>query len=294
MEATQSTEPTSGHVAHQMQCMEILGGSEPSERFVSVPGIDVEISSRPHNGEAEGGDIHYVSSCAAGLIARFVLADVSGHGVSIAGEAAKLRKLVRKHMNSADQSGFARSVNSEFAAQAQGGRFATALLMTYFTPSDHLLIVSAGHPRPLWFRAATGEWSALHDGHELAARSAEEVGIADLPLGVIDQTGYHQLAVPLGVGDVVVAYTDALIEAADASGTQLGEPGLLQIARGIDVGLVPSISAALLAGVASYRAGQSDDDSTVLVLRHNAANPGKYTLAEKARSLARMIGLVPV
>lgn len=279
---------------HQMQCMEILGGSEPSERFVSVPGVDVEISTRPHRGEAEGGDIHYVSSCAAGLVARFVLADVAGHGVSVAGEAAKLRRLVRKHMNSADQSGFATSVNQEFAGLAAGGVFATALLMTYFAPTDHLLVVSAGHPRPLWYRAETGEWSVLHDGHALAARSAEQVGIADLPLGVIDETGYHQIAVPLGAGDVVVGYTDALTEARSADGRLLGEEGLLEIARGIDVEAIASIAGALLAGVAAYRAGESDDDATVVVLRHNAANPGRYSLVDRARSLARMIGLVPV
>lgn len=277
-----------------MQCMEILGGSEPSDRFVSVPGIDAEIVSRPHEGQAEGGDIHYVSSCAAGLIARFVLADVAGHGVSVAGEAAKLRKLVRKHMNSADQSGFARSVNREFSELASRGRFATALLMTYFTPSDHLLVVSAGHPRPLWYRAGTGEWSVLDDGHEAAARSADEVGIADLPLGVIGETGYHQLAVPLGEGDVIVAYTDAITEASDGAGRQLGEAGLLAIARGIDARGSASIAGELLAGVASHRAGEADDDSTVLVLRHNAANPGRQSVAEKAKTLARMIGLLPV
>ncbi|MCA9288974.1 MAG: serine/threonine-protein phosphatase [Phycisphaerales bacterium] len=277
-----------------MQCMEILGGSEPSDRFVSVPGIDAEIVSRPHEGQAEGGDIHYVSSCAAGLIARFVLADVAGHGVSVAGEAAKLRRLVRKHMNAADQSGFARSVNREFSELASQGRFATALLMTYFTPTDHLLVVSAGHPRPLWYRAAAREWSILDDAHESVARSAEEVGIADLPLGVIGETGYHQLAVPLAEGDVIVAYTDALTEAGNGAGRQLGEAGLLAIAREVDVAATPSVAGALLAGVASYRRGEADDDSTVLVLRHNAANPGRPSLVERARSLARMIGLVPV
>ena len=295
MSTTLSPAPPGPELApHQMQCMEILGGSRPSERFISVPGIDVEILSRPHAGGAEGGDIHYVSSCAAGLIARFVLADVSGHGVSIAGEAAKLRRLVRKHMNSADQSAFARSVNQEFAGLAEAGKFATALLMTYFTPSDHLLIVSAGHPRPLWYRAAADAWTVLHEDHELAAQNAEDVGIADLPLGVIDETGYRQTAVPLEAGDVLVAYTDALIEASDGRGRQLGESGLLDLARGIDVKSAASIAGELLARVAAYRAGEADDDATVMILRHNAANPGKQTMVEKARALARMIGLVRV
>ena len=283
-----------GPEPHAMQCLEILGGSRPTSRHVSVPGMDVEILSRPHADGAEGGDIHYLSSCAAGSIARFVLADVAGHGVSVAGEARTLRRLVRKHMNSPDQSGFARAVNAEFSGVASNGGFATALLLTYFTPTDHLLVVNAGHPRPLWWRSEVGEWCVLDSGHPMAARSASEVGIADLPLGVIDDTGYDQIAVPLAEGDVVVAFTDALIEASDERGRALGEAGLLEVVRGLDPRAAGSLAGAVLSGVGAYRSGRADDDETVMVLRHNAANPGRQGAAERIRALARMIGLVPV
>ena len=53
--------------------------------------------------------------------------------------------------------------------------------------------------------------------------SGEDRG--NLPLGLDDETEYQNFEVQLGRGDLVVFYTDALIEAADSSGKLLGEAG---------------------------------------------------------------------
>ena len=46
---------------------------------------------------------YYASSCAAGRITRLLLADVSGHGKSVAAIAADLRLLMRRFINRWDQ-----------------------------------------------------------------------------------------------------------------------------------------------------------------------------------------------
>ena len=83
-------------------CVEVWGGSHAFDHAVSVPGNDVRISCTPHNGDASGGDIYYISSCAKGQISRFILADVAGHGAEVAHIALSLRTLMRKHINNAN------------------------------------------------------------------------------------------------------------------------------------------------------------------------------------------------
>ena len=129
--------------------MEIWGGNQAIDNAVSVPGIDVWVVS----------DVYYISQCSAGKVARCMLADVAGHG---AGQMIQsLHTMMKKNISTLDQSHCARSLNKAFSQGAGDGEFATALLSTYFAPSKHLVVTKSGHPRPLWFRAATGTWHFL-------------------------------------------------------------------------------------------------------------------------------------
>ena len=267
--------------------MEVWSGNQRVENTITVPGLDAWIYSEPHKGDEAGGDIHYVSMCGAGKISRFAIADVSGHGAIVGEIAARLRKLMRKHINKLDQSRFARALNEEFGALAEEGHFATALLTTYFAPTDHLVICNAGHPRPLWYRNETDTWE-LVDRH--SPQRAQRVG--NLPLGVIGNTDYTQFAIKLGKGDLILIYTDSLIESFDENGEPLGEQGLLQLARDLPQHDPPKITSALLDAVKAHGGGKpAADDQTLLVLYHNASNPPRQSLTEKMRVVAKMLGL---
>ncbi len=146
---------------HQLECMEIVGSNAAVRRTVAAPGLDVWIDSRPLERGAGGGDIHYLSSCGSGQVIRLALADVSGHGAIVDGAARTLRDLIRKYINTLDQTRFAQALNTQFAILSPDERFATALILTYFAPTRHLIICNAGHCRPLWYCAATGRWQAL-------------------------------------------------------------------------------------------------------------------------------------
>lgn len=275
--------------------MEVWGGSRAFDESISVPGNDVRISCTPFQGEASGGDIYYVSNCAAGIITRFVLADVSGHGELVAQIATDLRKLMRRHINTADQTRFAVDLNRAFANLDLNGKFATAVLATYFAPTDHLIICNAGHPRPLLFRAAQDSWELL-DANSLGAiatrQSQSDIGIANLPLGILDPTHYEQFAVRMEAGDLVVLYTDALIEAADSAERQLGEAGLLTLARDLSPSDRKDVATQLRQRVSAYAGNQPfNDDATLVVLHHNASDPPRDTWRGQAAKFARMLGL---
>ncbi len=179
-------------------------------------------------------------------------------------------------------------MNRQFAELAQLRRFATAVVATYLATKRSFSVCNAGHPRPLWFQAATGEWSIL--APEAVAQRA-----ANLPLGIDDESDYEQFAVALGVGDLIVIYTDALIEAHDGSGNMLGEEGLRTIAAKLDPNNLANLGPAILAGVEAHRGGAiPDDDVTLVVLRHTARGPKHLSVAEKIDVYAKVFGLKTV
>src|SRR5947209_2852574 len=179
--------------AFAMHCMEIWGGSHAAAARTSTPGLDVWVSSQPHEAAPHGGDVHYVSLCGGGMITRLIVADLSGHGSSAAAAALGLRKLMRRNINRKDQSRLVRALNRQFLRQSKLRRFATAVVATYLTTRDTLTVCNAGHPRPFRYRAADRAWDTL--------TTADGDGPANLPLGIDADTPYTQLAVPLGRGD---------------------------------------------------------------------------------------------
>jgi len=93
-------------------------------------------------------------------LAAILTADVAGHG-AVSHVATQLRTLMRRHVNQIDQSRLVHSMNQQFAGLSRDGCFATALVTTFFAPTNHLSLCNAGHPPPLLYRAATRQWSFL-------------------------------------------------------------------------------------------------------------------------------------
>jgi serine phosphatase RsbU (regulator of sigma subunit) len=268
--------------------MEIWGGIEPVRQTVSTPGLDLWVFSQPYQGDQQGGDVYYVTLCGGGVITRIVVADVSGHGSSVAEFSLSLRALLRKNINQKSQKRLVERLNRQFSAMAEMRRFATALVITYLASRDRLSVCNAGHPRPLFYRARDGHWSLLTEQH------GEHDRMSNLPLGLDDQTSYRSFDLKLDPGDLIVFYTDALIDAADHSQKLLGEAGLLDAARAVDAEIASpeAIGAALLETVARHRGLESaDDDVTLVVLRHNASASPRLSLAQKVDVYAKVFGL---
>lgn len=252
-----------------MQCMEVWGGNAATDNGVVMQGLDAWLCSRPYQGQERGGDIHYVSSCASGRITRLLVADVAGHGAAVADTATALRNLMRRFINFVDQSRLVRALNEEFATLADAGVFATAVVATYWAPTDYLVVCNAGHPRPLIYRARGRQkgWSALLDSEEARAE-----GLVNVPLGITD-SDYSQFGVHLGRDDLVLFYSDSLVECRGPDGALIGAEGLARELTGLDAsnpaGLVPSLLERLLA----VNGAPLSDDVTALLIRPNSLKP---------------------
>jgi hypothetical protein len=132
------------------------------------------------------------------------------------------------------------------------------------------------------YSARTRTWEILRDkartpdGTEDSATPTQDGQIANLPFGIDDIADYDQLRVWLHPGDLLVMYTDSLIEAPRAGMAQrsrmLGEEGLLEIARSLDPAKPHEFVSQLIDRVIAFSGGvPPSDDITVLALSANTS-----------------------
>ena len=274
--------------------MEVWGGSQLTEKGVAFGGLDAWVYSKPYGDAQHGGDVYYASSCATGRIARLLLADVAGHGTSVASTAADLRTLMRRFVNRLDQTEFVRLLNQQFTALSKDGAFATAIVATFFEPSRRMTVCNAGHPRPLLYRAAKQRWDFLGHSSPDVAAAKKKTGPSNLPLGMLEISEYDQFDIELEPGDCVLSYTDALMESIDANGEDLGENGVLRILRLIGGAEPQTLIEKLLAEITG-RSPQNltEDDTTVLLVRASGKK-ARYSLREKFAALLRFGDFPPL
>lgn len=253
-----------------LQCLQVWGGTEAADQTLAMTGLDGYLYARPYQGAKRGGDVYYLSSCASGRITRVLLADVAGHGSQVSETAQDLRSLMQRYVNFTSQKKFMQAMNQKFAEITEDGRFATTVAMSFVSPKRQLSLSNAGHPAPMWYRAKERSWHILGIDPEDKDTQAS----ADLPFGIIEDAGYQQTDISFQVGDMLLLYTDALIESRGSDGRQVGVHGLLDRLNELTASSPDQIIPALIQRLAEEDEHDlSDDDVTALLI---AANGTKH------------------
>ena len=246
---------------HALACMEVWGGNRKVEREVELAGLAAWVYSNPLEGSTGGGDVHYLSECSGGLISRVAVADVSGHGLAVSSVAEMLHTLMHRHINTWDQSDFMRDMDFSFREGREGSEYATAVMLSFFRKKNQLAFTNAGHPPPLRYRAGEKSWGLLIEDAAVAP-------LSDLPIGLIRGTSYQQTVVDLSFDDMVVLYSDAILEIENAQGEQLRSAGVLELAKELPTDTPATLGRALVEAVHQFGAGQARrDDETVVVIQ---------------------------
>ncbi len=134
------------------------------------------------------------------------------------------------------------------------------------------------------FSAAERTWSILENALDTSD------AVRNIPLGILELADYEQFDIELEPGDLILCYTDALIESKNPAGEFLGENGLLELIKLLPTNEPRKFIDALLAKIASlHLKNLMDDDVTVLLLRPSLA-PRVATLLEKIRAIPKAIG----
>ncbi|HEY6942315.1 PP2C family protein-serine/threonine phosphatase [Dokdonella sp.] len=183
-----------------------------------------------------------------------MLADVSGHGAAAAMEAVQFDAILRTYPGGEDAgpAGALTYANRHFFSRRSRGHFLTALALLYRPDLRRATFVDAGHP-PLLQRR--GDHVVRHGGG------------TQIPLGVLRDHAWQNESFEVAPGDVLVVYTDGVVEARDANREPFGEQRLMELVR-----TGPEQPADLLAvlreRLAAHQGGTiGSDDQTVVVLR---------------------------
>jgi sigma-B regulation protein RsbU (phosphoserine phosphatase) len=260
----------SGQAVARLACFELWGGNSMVAHPIELPGLLGWVSSIPFGEAASGGDVHYLSVCSKEQVSRIALADVAGHGESASAVADRLRQILRHHTDNWDQSALMRELNEAFQQDAEGVQFATAVVLGFYCVTGELLFTNAGHPPVLWRHAESGVWEWLEE------RTPYAKDVDGLPLGLISGTAYAQTAVELGLGDLLLLYTDGITESRNGSGEELGPEGLLELVSNLPVDSQEepgTFGSALVAKLKQFRgsAPRRDDETFVLIQRASAS-----------------------
>lgn len=223
-----------------------------------VPGVEVAAFYRP-SGKV-GGDYYDVFRVGADLTG-FVVADVSGKGVSGSLVMAMVRALLRREAERGADASPADTlirVNRMLAPDIKKGMFVTAAYAILDPRSGALTVSSAGHhPLFLW-RSRTGRIEPVHPK-----------GIAlGFDKGPVFERTLAEERVTLESGDRVVLYTDGAVEAMNEKNEEFGDARFQELVTSLatrDSGLfLDRVVAALDAH--KGRAPQHDD-LTIVTLR---------------------------
>ena len=252
----------------RLLCAETWAGSERTGTLVEMPGLVAWVHAVPAGPGDSGGDVHYVSVCPSCIVSRIALADVSGHGQAVVALGEKLRELMQRYLVALEQVGLMRDLNKAVQDELDDVHYATMVAVGWHGRRGLLVMTNAGHPPPLWYRAARDQWSWLE-----TQRPSARGRPAGVPLGLLANIDYDRTVIKPQPGDLVVLYSDGVSEASNPAGVELGRDGLMNIARETDLSSVEGFGAQLTFALRAFRGGEEPlDDETIIVLKRSLSS----------------------
>jgi len=213
------------------------------------PGWRVESVLRPAYGDAFSGDFLVAGRSADPRWLELVLVDVSGKGQAAGSRALMLSGAFGGLLGSAPRDRFLAAANRYLLRQEWPEGFATAVHVAIDQSTGAFEVRSAGHPPAAHHHHGTGRWHVVVDGQGPL-------------LGVIAEPVFEVHHGVLRPGDVLLLYTDGLVEA-PGRGIDVGIDRLLGAAESV----VTSGSGGVGSIVETTGAGENDDRALVLVKR---------------------------
>jgi len=219
--------------------------------FPLIEGFDIYGTSIPFR-EVGGDYLDFINSISERLVV--LVADVSGKGLA----AALIMVAFRAYFHATVINELAMRVvmsrvNRLVHDTTSGERFITCFYGLIDPENKRLLYISAGHNPPLLLR---------DDG------ASELLTQGGLPLGVFETSRYSESVVQFRSGDILVLYTDGVIEARNKEEEEFGLTRLEDVVRASSGRRAHEIVEAITTAVDEHSAevGGPEDDLTVSII----------------------------
>ena len=171
--------------------------------------FELHATYEPASNEADvGGDFYDAFDLSDGSVA-IVVGDVSGKGAEAAAHTAMAKYMLRAFsMRNPGPGSVLFHLNNALCQGLGEDQFTTLFYGVYDPRMRTFLFANGGHPEPLLYRASSGEVEIIQ----------AEGGI----VGAFENQRFAQATLDLQPGDLLVSYTDGLIEARDDNGELYG------------------------------------------------------------------------
>ncbi len=245
------TEQELRQLESELEMSQIVQRALLPQRPPDIPGINVAAFSRP--AQIVGGDYYdFVSFKDGGH--GFVMADVSGHGVSAGMLMTSLQTAFHTLVPVADSPlDVLERINHLYMHNINFTTFVTIFFGKLDPATGTFTYANAGHNSAYLLRA-DGEEVLLHP-----------TGPA---IGLMEGFLVHSEQVQLKQGDTLVLYTDGVTEASDRGGVQLGLDGLAKVVRdNASLTAEQTIQRVLRAVNTFTDSTQPSDDTTLVVAK---------------------------
>jgi phosphoserine phosphatase RsbU/P len=235
---------------------ERMAAFEVQQRFLQHwgPGIDtLDYSGQCRQMGEVGGDFYDFVSLPGDRLA-VAIGDASGKGFAAALMIANVQSSLRTAtlFAGSNRAAALEAVNRQLFGSSLASRYATLFYGTFDGATRTLHYVNAGHNPPMVIRP-NGSIVWLETG--------------GAPLGLFPDSTYEEGTVQLHPGDLIVAYTDGVVEALCPDDREWGTEGLRVAASGSEGESADDTVEAIMQAMRRFSHGRQTDDATVAVVR---------------------------
>lgn len=186
----------------------------------------------------------------------FVIADVSGKGMSAALVMAVTRTIVRDlARGGSSPADILQETNERLRESQKGSAFVTIFLGSYNIPSGKVSYANGGHPPP-FLLARNGQISTV----------GEATGTI---VGMLEGQVYRNAELRLAPGETLLLYTDGFTEARSPEGEFYGPGRLKALLQASHESSTRELCETAVRDITQFQNSQLADDLTILALRRN-------------------------
>jgi phosphoserine phosphatase RsbU/P len=219
------------------------------------PAKTIEMLGVCHAARSVSGDYYDYFMAADGELA-IALGDVAGKGISAALLMASIQSIMRTQLSDGNAAvtpaNTVARLNRLLYASTSPEKYATFFFGLYSEHTRNLVYTNAGHLPPLIIHG---------DDYEFLEVTGSVVG-------AFPSLRYEEQTVPLGCGDLLVAYTDGITEPENAYGEDFGAERLADVVMRHRKACPEEIVAKVLEAVRHWdTAAEQADDMTLMIVR---------------------------